>query len=152
LTSIRPDAIPATADDLLFMRARGWRAIYPEGSPKPGPGVPVVSAYRWDTGIEAHGTVRMLDFSGAVTVGALAHPRVRDDNRGPQYSAGVSATPAVGLVLGGSAARGAFLVRSLQDRCGGGERGSFPQDAIGVDGEYSRGYWIVRGEVIWNHW
>jgi hypothetical protein len=21
-----------------------------------------------------------------------------------------------------------------------------------VDGEYSRGYWIVRGEAIWNHW
>src|SRR5262249_3228836 len=31
LTSIRPDAIPATADDLLFMRARGWRATFPVG-------------------------------------------------------------------------------------------------------------------------
>src|ERR1043166_3786095 len=29
LTSIRPDAIPKNADDLLFMRARGWRATYP---------------------------------------------------------------------------------------------------------------------------
>ena len=29
LTSIRPDAIPATADALLFMRGRGWRATYP---------------------------------------------------------------------------------------------------------------------------
>jgi len=152
LTSIRPDAIPASADDLLFMRARGWRATYPVGNLESGPGVPLISAYRWDTGIEAHGTVRMFDFSGAVTVGTLSNPLVSDDNRGRQYSGRVSATPAIGLVLGLSASRGAFLVRSLQDTYGSGARGSFPQDAIGVDGEYSRGYWIVRGEAIWNHW
>jgi hypothetical protein len=152
LTSMRPDAIPANADDLLFMRARGWRATYPVGNLQPGPGVPLISAYRWDTGIEAHGTVRMFDFSGAVTVGTLSNPLVSDDNRGRQYSGRVSATPTVGLVLGLSASRGAFLVRSLQDTYGAGARGSFPQDAIGVDGEYSRGYWFVRGEAIWNHW
>jgi hypothetical protein len=152
LTSIRPDAIPATADDLLFMRARGWRAVYPIGALAPGPGVPLMSAYRWDTGVEAHGTVRMFEFSGAVTVGTLSNPRVTDDNRGRQYSGRISATPLVGLVFGLSAAHGAFLVRSLQDQYGSGASGSFPQDAIGVDGEYSRGYWIVRGEAIWNHW
>jgi len=152
LTSIRSDAIPATADDLLFMRARGWRATYPIGALESGPGVPLITAYRWDTGIEGHGTIRMFDLSGAVTVGTLANPRVSDDNRGRQYSGRVAVTPAVGLVLGVSAARGAFLVRSLQDAYGSGERGSFPQDAVGLDGEYSRGYWIVRGEAIWNHW
>jgi len=152
LTSMRPDAIPATADDLLFMRARGWRASYPVGSPTPGPGVPLVSAYRWDTGVEAHGTAGIFDFSGAVTVGTLSNPRVTDDNRGRQFSGRIAATPVVGLVLGASAARGAFLVRSLQDTYGSGSRGSFPQDAIGVDAEYSRGYWLVRGETIWSHW
>src|SRR6478609_6170581 len=54
LTSLRPDAVPASADDLLAMRARGWRASYPVGNPVPGPGVPLVSAYRWDTGVQAH--------------------------------------------------------------------------------------------------
>ena len=53
LTSMRPDAVPANADDLLLMRGRGWRASYPVGTPEPAPGVPVVSAYRWDTGVEA---------------------------------------------------------------------------------------------------
>src|SRR5690349_24372932 len=61
LTSLRPDAIPATADDLLFMRARGWRATYPVGSLAPAPGVPLISAYRWDTGVEAHGTIGVFD-------------------------------------------------------------------------------------------
>ena len=50
LTSLRPDAIPATADDLLRMRARGWRSSFPVGSQTPGPGVPLVTAFRWDTG------------------------------------------------------------------------------------------------------
>jgi hypothetical protein len=152
LTSIRPDAIPASADDLLFMRARGWRATYPVGSLDPGPGVPLISAYRWDTGIEAHGTAGIFDFAGAVTTGTLSNPLVSDDNRGRQLSGRLGATPLTGLVLGVSAARGAFLVRALQDTYGTGGRGDFPQDAIGLDGEYSRGYLIVRGEAIWNHW
>ncbi len=148
LTSIRPDAIPKTADDLLFMRARGWRAAYPVGTLEPGPGVPLVSAYRWDTGVEAHGAVRMFDISGAVTVGTLSNPLVTDNNGGRQFSARVAATPVVGLVLGVSGARGAFVDGGLAREYGGG---GFPQDAVGADAEYSRGYWMVRGEAIWNH-
>ena len=148
LTSIRPDAIPKNADDLLFMRARGWRATYPVGSLKPGPGVPLISAYRWDTGVEAHATVRMFDLSGAVTVGTLSYPLVTDNNDGRQFSGRVSATPLVGLVLGVSGARGAFLEGALAREYGSGR---FPQDAVGADAEYSRGYWMVRGEAIWNH-
>jgi len=148
LTSIRPDAIPKNADDLLFMRARGWRATYPVGSLEPGPGVPLISAYRWDTGVEAHATVRMFDLSGAVTVGTLSYPLVTDNNDGRQFSGRVSATPLVGLVLGVSGARGAFLEGALAREYGSGR---FPQDAVGADAEYSRGYWMVRGEAIWNH-
>ena len=51
LTSLRTDAVPATADDLLRMRARGWRSTFPVGSPTPGPGVPLISAFEWDTGV-----------------------------------------------------------------------------------------------------
>ena len=54
LTSLRPDAIPATHDDLLRMRARGWLATYPVGSPDLAPGIPLISAFRWDTGVQAH--------------------------------------------------------------------------------------------------
>src|SRR6266567_709236 len=113
LTSLRPDAIPATADDLLFMRARGWRATFPIGVLTPAPGVPLVSAYRWDTGVEAHAAGHGLDVSGAVTTGTLSNPRVRDDNGGRQLSGRIAITPTVGLVIGVSGARGAFLTRSL---------------------------------------
>ena len=52
LTSLRTDAIPATADDVLRMRARGWRSSYPIGAPLPGPGIPLISGFQWDTGVE----------------------------------------------------------------------------------------------------
>ena len=32
LTAVRPDALPASTDDVLRMRARGWRPSYPIGS------------------------------------------------------------------------------------------------------------------------
>ena len=38
LTSIRPDALPATADDLLRMRGRGWLSNFPVGNTAPDPG------------------------------------------------------------------------------------------------------------------
>ncbi|HET7698798.1 MAG TPA: hypothetical protein VFK57_23980 [Vicinamibacterales bacterium] len=152
LTSLRPDAIPASADDLLAMRGRGWRATFPIGSAAQAPGVPLMSAYRWDTGVEAYATGRRIDGSVAVTRGTLSKPRVRDDNDGVQVSGRVAWKPIVGLVVGASAARGAFLARSVANLGAVRTDGPFTQRALGVDAEYSRDYWIVRGEVIASRW
>jgi hypothetical protein len=153
LTSLRADALPATADDLLLMRARGWRASYPVAVTGPGPGVPLVSAYRWDTGVQAHATGGRVAGSIALTMGTLSNPRVTDDNRGRQVSARVAWKPVVGLVLGASAARGAFLTGALEDRVAAlTSRQTHAQRALGFDAEYSRDYWIVRGEVIDSRW
>lgn len=153
LTSLRPDAVPASADDLLQMRARGWRASYPVGNPVPAPGVPIVSAYRWDTGIQAHYGTPRLDAAVSVTAGTLANPRVGDDNDGRQWSGRVAVTPTAGVVIGASGARGAFVDRAIVNAyepvLGAHD---YTQDAIGVDGEYSRGFWIVRGEAIHSRW
>ena len=153
LTSLRPDAVPASADDLLAMRGRGWRASYPVGNPQPGPGVPLVTAYRWDTGVEASYAGEHADAAVALTAGTLSNPRLGDDNDGKQWSARVAWKPAVGLVLGLSGARGAFVTRAIVDAYEPvlGPR-DYTQQAIGVDGEYSRGYWIVRGEAIRSSW
>lgn len=153
LTSMRPNAIPGSADDLLAMRARGWQASYPVGVATQAPGVPLVSAYRWDTGVEGSWSATHLDAAAAVTTGTLSNPRVVDDNDGLQYSGRVAWKPVIGLVLGGSAARGEFLSRELEQRYAPvlGSR-SYPQETVGVDGEYSKGYWIVRGEAIATRW
>jgi hypothetical protein len=153
LTSVRSDAVPANADDLLAMRARGWRVHYPVGNPIDGPGVPIVSAYRWDTGVQAQIATEHLEAAVAITSGTLANPRVDDDNDGRQISGRVAWKPAVGLVIGGSAARGAFLHREIEQRYEAVYgRKSYPQAAVGADAEYSRGYWVVRGEAIRSQW
>ena len=146
LTSLRTDAVPATADDLLRMRARGWRSSFPVGSPTPGPGVPLITAFEWDTGVQATWKTGPFEFSSALTNGSLSSPRVSDDNGGKQIVARAVVTPAVGLMIGGSAARGAWLARGIE--------GVDPpaQRALGADVEYSRDHWIARAEIVWSRW
>ena len=52
LTSLRADAVPATADELLRMRGRGWLSEFSIGNPQPARGLPLVTAFRWDTGVQ----------------------------------------------------------------------------------------------------
>jgi hypothetical protein len=146
LTSLRSDALPATADDVLRMRARGWRTSFPIGSAVAGPGVPLVSAFEWDTGVEVSWRSGPLHVAGAVTTGTLSSPRVSDDNNGKQISGRVAVTPAVGLILGASAARGAWLSRTVAPDSAPAQR------SLGGDAEYSRDHWILRGEIVWSRW
>jgi hypothetical protein len=151
LTSLRPDAVPASMGDLLFMRSRGWQVTYPIGSPEPAPGVPIMSAFRWDTGVQAHWEGRLAEVTGSVTTGTLSDPRASDNNGGKQFSGRVAVRPALGLILGGSAARGDFLadsvVRLLPD-----PEAPHAQTTIGADAEYSRNHWLVRSELLWSRW
>lgn len=151
LTSLRPDAAPATVADLLVMRGRGWRASYPIGSQDPEPGVPLISAFRWDTGIQAHWEGRAIDITGSVTTGTLADPRAADNNGGKQVSSRVAYRPTAGLILGASAARGEFFDRDVT-RALPASHGSHAQTALGTDVEYSRGYWLLRSELVWSRW
>ena len=149
LTSIRADAAPANADDLLFMRGRGWRSSFPVGSTTAAPGVPLVSAFRWDTGVEARWLSDVVEAAVSVTTGTLSRPRVTDDNGSKQVSGRVALRPAIGLLIGGSAARGGWVSRELPMPAGAeGDA----QTTLGADVEYSRDYWIVRGEMVWSRW
>ena len=153
LTSLRSDAVPASADDLLRMRGRGWRPSYPIGSSGIAPGSPLVTAFLWDTGVQVHWGTQPLEVAGSVTTGTLSAPRVSDNNGGKQLAARVAWRPVVGLVLGVSGAQGPYIadsvVRSLPPDV---PRRDFSQQAFGFDGEYSRGYWLVRSEVIVSQW
>jgi hypothetical protein len=148
LISLRTDAVPATVGDLLRMRGRGWQLTYPVGNPDPAPGVPLVSGFRWDTGVQAHWSSRPLEVTGAVTVGTLSDPRLPDNNDGLQFSGRAAVHPTVGLTLGASGARGAWLSDDVTSLLPDPHR-SYAQTAFGADAEYSRGYWLVRGELVW---
>jgi hypothetical protein len=153
LTSLRPDALPATSEDLLRMRGRGWLSSYPLGVSTPDRGLPVVNSVRADTGVQVHGVHGMVEWTGAVTTGSLSNPRIRDDNGGRQLAGRVVARPVPTMALGISAARGAYLGRVLEPVLPAGSRlEDGVQQAVGVDGEYSQGRFLARAEVIRSHW
>src|SRR5204862_8331401 len=98
LTSLRADSVPAKADELLGMRGRGWLSSYSIGNPAPDRGVPLVSAFAWDTGVQVHVGTELLDATGAVTAGTLAHPLFNDDHAGTQIAGRIAVHPIAGLI------------------------------------------------------
>jgi hypothetical protein len=153
LTSLRADALPWNADELLSMRGRGWLSNYSIGDTTPANGVPLASAFRWDTGVQIHAAARLVDATMSVTTGTVSNPRLTDDNSGPQLAGRVSARPVTGLVLGVSAARGPFVSSTAsRGAVGNGRDSTFTQTAWGGDIEYSRDHYLLRAETIWSAW
>jgi hypothetical protein len=152
LTSLRPDSLPANTDELLRMRGRGWLSNFSVGETAPQAGMPLVSAFHWDTGIQAHVTAGVLDGAVAVTTGTVGHPLLRDDNGGKQLAARVKVRLTPGLIVGASGARGPFATRHAARSAGPISTGSWTQTAWGIDAEYSRGHYLLRAETIVSAW
>jgi hypothetical protein len=155
LTSLRSDALPRHADDLIERRGTGWYTGYPVGNPEWDPGVPMVSAFRYDTGVLAKAATpsNLLEVLGSVTAGTLSNPGTGDDNGALQIAGRVVARPVAGLAVAASAAQGGFLSTALAANVPAGTRPSeFAQRAFGADVEYSRAYWLVRAEWLQTSW
>ena len=154
LTAIRSDAIPANADQLAAMRGRGWLVEYPIGSHTLATGLPLVSLSGYDTGllVQAGGVRGRVQGLASVTAGTLGSPGI-DHNGSPQVAGRLVVRPAIGLVLGASAASGHFLEQSVADLLPPAQQHRrYPQRAWGADAEYSREYWLVRAEVVASDW
>ena len=153
ITSLRSDALPASADDLLRRRGQGWRVSYPVGSVYADHGVPLVDGLHYQTGVEMHAGSNPLDASVAFTAGSLSAPGRSEAGPGVQISGRVAYHPVPGLVLGVSGAQGGFVARSVTDVLGAAANAtSNDQRVLGFDAEYSRGYWLVRTEGIVSSW
>ncbi len=153
LTSLRPDALPVSADELLRKRGLGWLVRYSLGDSAPAPGVPLVTAFRWDTGVQAHATTGMVNLTAAVTTGTLSNPLFNDDNDGRQIAGRVELRPVAGLIVGASAARGPFVGQSAARAAIGEARtDNLTQAAWGGDVEYSRDHYLLRWETIVSRW
>jgi hypothetical protein len=152
LTSLRPDSAPATADELLRMRGRGWLSSFSLGNLTPSRGLPLVTAFSWDTGVQVSTGWRIIDVTAAVTNGSASNPRVDDDNEGKQIATRVTVRPTVGLVLGTSYARGQFGDRLLVDSLPAAADRRFIQRAFGADAEYSRDHWMTRVDAVMSEW
>ncbi len=152
LTSLREDAVPERSEQLVAQRGRGWQVQYPVGSAEAGPGLPLVNGDRWDAGVQLRLGREPLSLAVALTQGTLGYPLVEDDNDGKQVSARLGWRPSPGLVAGVSGATGEFLAREVGDVLPEAARGTYRQQALGLDVEWSRGYWIARAEAVWSRW
>lgn len=153
LTTVRDDALPANANNVLRQRGRGWLVRYPIGNTTPTAGLPLASAFRWDTGVQVRIGARPVEASVGLTQGTLSTPRVEDDNDGKQVSGRLAVYPAPGVVLGFSAAHGEFVSRgatsALPPSATGGPS---TQLAFGADAEFSLGHWLLRSEAVVSAW
>lgn len=155
LTTLRPDSVPATADELLQRRGSGWLTRYTIGSTTPDRGVALVSAFRWDTGVQLHAGAPNgpISATASVTTGTLSNPLFNDDNGGRQFAGRVELRPTAGVVVGASMARGPFLTEpASRGAVGEGHGTDFTQTAWGGDVEVSHGYYLVRVESILSAW
>jgi hypothetical protein len=154
LTSLRADALPVNADQLLSMRGRGWLSQFSLGNSEAAAGLPLATAFRWDTGVQVHAAAGpMVDATAAVTTGTLSNPLFRDDNSGRQIAGRLSVHPLAALLIGASAARGPFVSSTAaRGAVGDGHDGEFTQTAFGGDIEYSHAYYLVRAETVFSEW
>ncbi len=150
LTSLRTDSVPASADELVRMRGRGWLTAFSQGVTTLDRGVPLVTVFSRDTGAQVSASWGPLDASAAVTLGSPASPRLDDGNGGVTVSARAAVTPLPGFILGASFAEGAFL----RDDVGtlGTRRGRGGQRVGGIDLEIAGGRWVTRADVVVSEW
>jgi hypothetical protein len=134
----------------VAQRGRGWLLRYPIGSTAAAPGLPIVNAERWDAGVELRVGREPVSLALAVTQGTLAYPTVRDENGGKQISGRLSWTPSPSFVAGVSGAFGELLSQEVQDALPASSRETYRQKALGLDAQWSAGYWILRAEAVWS--
>jgi hypothetical protein len=130
------------------MRGRGWLSNFGVGNLAPAAGLPLATAFSWDTGVQVTTGWRAVDVTASVTNGSAANPLVRDDNRGKQLAARVAVRPTVGLVVGTSWSRGQFGQQFLIDLTSPPDSRKFMQNAYGADLEYSRDHWLLRADAV----
>jgi hypothetical protein len=165
LTVLRTDAVPSSADELIYARSAGWRPWYSVGTPGYAHGVPLTTAFRYDTGVEARvgAEHQRVSFAAAVTAGTLSSPGARTTNGGPQFSTRLALRPATGLIVAASFADGRFLAEHIAiplPASGSGygyttaplTAGRYHQQTWGADGEYSLGHFLVRAELVTARW
>jgi hypothetical protein len=158
MTTMRADALAANVDELLAKRSQGWGLKYSVGSPKFDGGLALVSAFRWDTGVQVHAASASGVVQGtvAVTAGTVSNPRFHDDNSGPQLVGRLELRPVSGLIAGASLARGPFVADNAARKALGPAAAPddrrFSQSAWGGDLEYSRGHYLLRYEAIGSGW
>jgi hypothetical protein len=148
-TSVRSDAFPASADELLRRRGFGAVALYSIGDRYREPGLPLVNPFGWNPGVRVEAGTGALHGSVALLRGGIANRFRQHGDSGWTINGRIEARPGAALVVGGSFAHGGYVDRDLRALTRTALFNRDPREtAVGLDAEYSRGYWLIRGEFI----
>ena len=147
--SLQFEDVHTRPDDLFRMRGRGWLSGFPVGNQTPDAGLPLADGFRWDSGVQVHGSVGWIEAAGSLTTGSLAHPLFLDDNNGKHVAGRVAVRPLTGLVVGASASRAPYVTTEAADDAHASAR-DFTQRVLGTDVEFSRDHYLVRFETVWS--
>ena len=156
LTVLRSDAVPWNGNELIYARdVQGGETNYTVGAEGYAHGVPLATAFRYDTGVEARlgNEYTRASIAAAVTAGTISSPGARKTNGGPQVSGRAAFRPLVGLVLGASIAQGTFVADTVQRELPAfASDGHYTQRSLGADAEYSLGHFLARAELVSARW
>jgi hypothetical protein len=148
-TGVRADALPATADEVIRNRARGWSPRYSIGAVAGVSGLPAVNTTGWSPGVEVSAGAGRVSGTVAVTRGGLAAPGSASWDGRWEVTGRAEYRPTPGLVIGASGAHGGFIDAGLTPIVDTAAANRDPREsAAGADVEYSWGYWLVRAETI----
>jgi hypothetical protein len=148
-TTLRADAFPASARELLRRRGLGAVSRFSLGDPARAPGLPLVDPLGWTPGIGISTGGRRVRIGAALTRGGIASGRRLDSPTGWQASGRVRLQPSAALGLGVSAAHGAYVSEDWGGLVASATANPRPREtALGFDAEYARGHVILRGETI----
>lgn len=151
-TSLRPDRVPLSADDLLSARGMGQFGFTYLSGDTTGMafrrGVPMLYDSWWDFGMVALGTWRNFEGRVGLMNGAPGIPEARtemNDSRAPIGRVGW--VPAPWLRVGLSGGRGAYLNGGAAPYLPAGKSLSdYRQTVTGLDFAFERGWWDVHAE------
>jgi hypothetical protein len=154
-TTILPDRLPLSADDLLAIRGLGQTdtPTYPSQSEVPGQrhGLPPVYAACWDVGAVLLGATGPLEYRLGVTQGTPGSPVAgKESNESKGVAGRLGWVPRPGVRIGVSGATGAYLPESAGPLPEGRSTGAYAQSLLGGDLELSAGRWTLWSEGIFN--
>ncbi len=169
LTVLRTDAVPSNAEELIRARNGAGKPWYSVGTQGYAAGVPLATAFRYDTGVQVRigGEHQRVSWASALTAGTISSPGARSENGGPQFSTRLALRPATGLLVGVSFADGRFFADDIASSTYGPAgssgysytmpatatgSGRHHQTSWGADAEYSIGHFLARAELVTARW
>ena len=150
-TTVRSDAFPASTDDLLRHRGFGAVTHYSIGDTYREPGLSLVNSFGWNPGVQVEAGSGAVRGSVGVLRGGIANRYAYDADSGWTVNGRLEVNPSPALALGTSVAYGGYVDLDTKPLTETAVYNRTPREtAVSFDAEYSRGYWLLRGEAILN--